>query len=102
MASGKGDALSSKGKTCSDVQIRLLPRSSKNQVIGWEGETCRIKVTSPPVDGKANHALVSLLSKKLGVPKSRIEIAAGKTARLKRVRIYGLSREEIYESLKGI
>ncbi len=63
--------------------------------MGREGDVYRVKVTSPPVDGKANNALILFLSKKLGVAKGDIEIISGKGSRMKIVRIYGLSSEDI-------
>lgn len=83
-----------------EIQVRLLPRSSKNQFVCKEENIYKIKVTSPPVDGKANAALIELLAKKLGKPKSDIEIISGKNSRIKRVRIQGLSLEEVEEKLK--
>ena len=78
-----------------DIRIKLLPRSSKSQIMGKEGECYKIKVNSPPVDGEANKELISLLSKRLGRPKGNIEIIAGKTSRMKVVRILGISGEEL-------
>ena len=77
------------------IRIRLTPRSSRNQVLGREGGVYRVKVTSPPVNGKANKALVDLLAKRLGVPKGNIEIVSGKSSREKSVRIHGLSLEAV-------
>jgi uncharacterized protein len=78
-----------------DIRIKLLPRSSKSQIMGKEGDMYKVKVNSPPVDGEANKELISLLSKKLGQPKKNIEIITGKTSRMKVVRIYGISEEEL-------
>ena len=77
------------------IKIRLLPRSSKNQVTGKQDGVYRIKVTAPPVDGKANNALINLLAKRLRRPKRDFEIVSGKGSSLKSVRIYGLSSEMI-------
>ena len=77
------------------IKIRLLPRSSINQVTGKQDGVYRIKVTAPPVDGKANNALINLLAKRLRRPKRDIEIVSGKGSRLKSVLIYGLSAERI-------
>ena len=72
------------------IKVKLLPRSSRNHVMGKEGDLYRIKVTAPPVDGEANAALIRLLSKKLGIPKKAIEILSGHTSRLKTLRIKDL------------
>ena len=82
-----------------DIRIKLLPRSSMEGITGREGEVYRVKVTSPPVDGKANNALISFLSKRLGIAKGNIKIIAGKGSRMKLVRIHGLSSEDIAEKL---
>lgn len=78
-----------------DIRIKLLPRSSKSRIMVMEGEFYRIKVNSPPVDGEANKELVSLISKKLKVPKGSIEIISGKTSRMKVLRIQGIDKETV-------
>ncbi|MFH1491369.1 MAG: DUF167 domain-containing protein [Pseudomonadota bacterium] len=80
----------------SDIKIRLSPRSSSNRITGKEGDAFKVKVTAPPVDGKANKALIVLLSKRLGLPERDIKIVTGKRSKLKTVRITGLPREEIH------
>ena len=82
-------------RTKTVIRIKLLPKSSRNQVVGREGDHFKVKVTAPPVEGRANKALIDLLAKKLGVSKSHIEIISGKSSRLKSIRIDGLSIEEI-------
>ena len=72
------------------IKVKLLPRSSRNHIVGIEEDRYRIKVTAPPVDGKANAALIKLLSKKLEIPGRDIEILSGHTSRLKTLRIKGL------------
>ena len=82
-----------------DIKIKLAPRSSRNEILGREGDGYKVKVTPPPVEGMANKALVALLAEKLGVPKRHIEITAGKTSRTKTVRIYGLTGADIARTL---
>ncbi len=81
------------------IKIKLIPKSSKNKIISKESNLYRIKVTAPPVDGKANKALINLLSKKLNCAKSNIEITSGKNSRLKTISIKGLTQEEITDLL---
>ena len=85
----------------SEIKVRLIPKSSRNQVMGREGEIYRVKVTSPPVDGKANRELIVLLAKRFGVPKGDIEIISGETSRIKTLRIRGRDIEEITKMLEG-
>ncbi len=90
--------MSARSKTV--IRIKLLPKSSRNQVVGREGEHFKVKVTAPPVEGRANKALIDLLAKKLGIPKGHIEIITGKSSRLKSVRIDGLSQEDIIRKVE--
>lgn len=83
-----------------DIKIRLLPRSSHNQVVGRKGDEVRIKVTAPPVDGKANKALIDFLAKVLAVPKQSLEIVSGKRSRLKTVRICNRSLQQVLSFLE--
>ena len=77
------------------IRIKLLPKSSRNQVVGREGDHFKVKVTAPPIEGRANKALIDLLAKKLSIPKRHIEIISGKSSRFKSVRIDGLSQKDI-------
>lgn len=83
----------------SDIRVKVIPKSSVNEVVGREGDTYKVKITSPPVHGHANKALVELLSKRLGISKGRIEITSGERSRSKSLRIQGCSEPEIMELL---
>ena len=69
------------------LKIYLQPKSSKNEIVGPYRDGIKIKVTAPPVEGKANEALVRFLAGKLGVSASRIEILQGHHSREKKLRI---------------
>lgn len=75
--------------------VRVLPRSSRNEVIGESEGILRIKLTAPPVEGAANKALVEFLSDKLKVAKSRITILTGQTGRAKVISVTGLKKADI-------
>ena len=77
------------------IRIKLIPRSSRNEILGEENGVYRVKITEPPVEGRANKALIRLFSEKLGVPKGHVELVSGKTSRLKMIRIRGLSPANI-------
>ena len=72
------------------ISVKVIPKSSKNEIIGWEGDILKVKLTVSPEKGKANEALIALLSKEYGVPKSQIEILKGETSRNKIIEIRGL------------
>jgi uncharacterized protein (TIGR00251 family) len=83
------------------IRVRVLPRTSKNQIVGVDGGVFKVKLTAPPVEGKANKALVQFLAKKLGLPKRDIEIVSGEHSREKSIRINGLSVDEVLGILTG-
>ena len=83
------------------IRVRVLPRTSKNQIVGMDGGVFKVKLTAPPVEGKANKALVSFLAKKLGLPKRDIEIVSGEHSREKSIRVSGLPVEEVMGRLIG-
>lgn len=77
-----------------EIDARIIPKSSRNEVVSEESGLVKIKVTSPPVDGKANKAVVDLLAKQLKVPKKDIQIVSGEKSRNKKIRISGISLSE--------
>lgn len=64
------------------VSLRISPNASKNEIIKTD-DGVKIKITAPPVDGKANKCLVEFLSKMFKIPKSSIEILRGETSKEK-------------------
>lgn len=82
------------------VRIRAVPRASKNEIQGMYDGALKIRLTTPPVDGKANQALIKFLSKALKISKAQIELAQGETSRHKMVKITGLSKEEIIRKIE--
>ena len=81
------------------VSVRVVPRSSKEGVAGFEGGVLRIRLNAPPVEGKANEALVRFLAKAVGVPRSRITLVKGEKGRNKIVRVDGITREALLAGL---
>ena len=82
------------GERSVSLQVRLTPKGGRDAVEGWsEGaggvSYLKARVRAVPEDGKANAALIELLAEILSVPKSAVRIAAGRSARLKRIEIAG-------------
>ncbi|MEW6525282.1 MAG: DUF167 domain-containing protein [Spirochaetota bacterium] len=77
------------------VTVKVIPKSSKNSV-QLENGVLRVHLNAPPVDGKANKALVELLAEMVHVPKSSIEIVRGEKGRNKQIKIKGLN-ESIFK-----
>ena len=84
------------------LKIRVQPKASRNQVDGFEGGTLRLRVTAPPTEGKANAGVIALLSKTLGVSKSRLEIVRGHSSRDKVVSIETLTEQEVHQRIKVV
>ncbi len=81
------------------IAIRLAPRASRTRIMGTHNGALKIALTAPPVEGKANKALIAFLAKTLGVPKSAITIVSGEHARDKVVEVTGCDAAEAGERL---
>jgi hypothetical protein len=79
--------------------VRLQPRARKDEVVGERGGAVVIRVTAPPVDGKANAALCAFLAKRAGVPRSRVSVVRGLTSRDKVVRVEGVEPQMLRAAL---
>ena len=75
--------------------VKVLVRASRSAIDGWQAETLKVRLQAPPVDGRANAALIALLAEALHVGKGQVEIVGGQTARTKRVRVYGLTVDQV-------
>ena len=69
------------------LRLHVQPRAAHNQVAGLQGEALKLRLTSPPVDGKANKAVVAFLARLLDLPKSSLSLRSGLQSRTKTVRI---------------
>jgi uncharacterized protein len=81
------------------VTVRVTPGAKRDELVAVEDGTYRVRLRAPPVDGRANESLRNLLAKFLGVPAKEVEIVSGRTSRTKRVRVSGLSKEELARRL---
>jgi uncharacterized protein (TIGR00251 family) len=90
---------STSDETSTTLAVRVIPRSSREEVAGFSGDVVRIRLTAPPVENRANEALVRFLSRTLDVPRRQIGIVSGGTGRRKIVRVAGVAREDIFRRL---
>jgi len=81
------------------LSLRVQPRASRNEIVGWQDATLKLRVTAPPVDGAANAAIARLLARALGVSPSSISVVKGRQAREKIVEVAGLGAAEIRRRL---
>jgi len=82
------------------INVKVIPRAKSNSISGFMADgRLKIRLTAPPVDGKANAALIHLLANTLGIPETSISIESGDHAQKKRVKIIGVSAEELQDRL---
>ena len=67
----------------SKLTVRVIPNASRSEVVGREGATWKIRLAAPPVDGKANEALVHFLADLLDLAPSEIDIVKGHSSKTK-------------------
>jgi uncharacterized protein (TIGR00251 family) len=79
--------------------VKVHPRARKNAITGVVGEALKVALTAPPVDGKANQAVIEFFADLFAIPRSSVTIASGETNRNKIVRISGLGREAVEQRL---
>jgi len=70
-------------------RVRVQPGASKNEIVGVQQDALKIRISAPPVEGKANKALVQFLAEQLEVRRSQVEILSGHTSRIKTIRVIG-------------
>jgi hypothetical protein len=81
------------------LAVRVHPGARKNGVTGIHADAVKIALTAPPVDGKANEALIAFLAEALRLPRARLAIVAGLNSRAKTLCITGKSAAEVAAAL---
>ena len=84
------------------LRVRVQPRASRNEIVAWEGDALRMRVSAPPVDGEANLAVTKVLARALGVAPTTVAVVRGEHARDKVVRVAGLSLAAVRERLGAV
>jgi uncharacterized protein (TIGR00251 family) len=79
--------------------VRLQPRARRDEVAGERGGAVLIRVTAPPVDGKANDALCRLVAKAAGIAPSRVRVTRGHTSRDKVLAVEGVEEPVLRAAL---
>lgn len=81
------------------IALRVQPRARRDEIGGERGGALLVRVTAPPVDGKANDAVRRLLAKRLGIAPGRVSIVRGAAGRDKLVEIEGMDEEAVRRAL---
>lgn len=82
-------------------KVSVLPRGSKNEIVGLQGDALKIRLTAPPVEGAANKMCVEFLANSLKVRKSDVEIIRGQNSRAKTVLVRSATRKMVESVLKA-
>lgn len=77
------------------LTLHIQPGAKKTEVAGEHGDALKIRLAAPPVDGKANAALLAFIAERLGVSKSAVTLKSGQTSRRKVVEVEGASAEAV-------
>lgn len=81
------------------IKVKVIPRASKNEIVGWSESVLRVRVRATPEKGRANEAVESLLAEKLGLPLKSVCVVTGHTSSRKILEITGLDLEEVQRKL---
>jgi uncharacterized protein len=79
--------------------VKVHPRARKNAITGIVGDALKLALTAPPVEGKANQAVIEFFADLFAIPRSSVTIASGETSRSKIVRIAGVSKPAAEQKL---
>jgi uncharacterized protein (TIGR00251 family) len=75
--------------------VQVVPRSSQCKLVGFQGDFLKIKITAPPVDGRANEECIRFLADVFGVKKDQVHIVGGLKAKKKTLLIQGLTMKDM-------
>ena len=81
------------------IHVRVVPRASRNGAQGLLGDAIKIRLQAPPVEGKANRALIEFLAEALGIPGRNVELLHGETGRNKTVLIRNTTESKVRKAL---
>jgi uncharacterized protein len=81
------------------LNLHIQPGAKKTEVVGLHGEALKVRLAAPPVDGKANAALVAFIAAKLGAGRTAVEVISGLASRTKRVRVANATPADILAKL---
>lgn len=81
------------------LRVYVQPRSSRNRIYGIHGDSLKVAITAPPLEGRANKAIILLFAKLFSVPKKDVTLLAGEQSRIKTLLFSGLSAADLKERL---
>jgi len=82
------------------LHVRVVPRAARSEAAGIQGDALKLRLTAPPVEGKANEECIRLLAEILGVKKAQVTIIAGHSSRTKTVAVEGIRGKDLLKVVK--
>ena len=76
-------------------QVRVVPRSSRSEMAGIQGDSLKVRLKAPPVEGRANEECIRFLAGFLGVKKDRVRILSGLKSKTKTIAVSGLQKKDL-------
>ena len=83
------------------ISVHATPRATREEILGFEEDALRVRVTAPPARDRANRALERLLARRLDLRPSAVRVVSGHTVRRKVVEVEGLEEAEVRSRLGG-
>lgn len=81
--------------------VRVEPRARRNAIVGELGDSLKVALAAPPVDGKANAACIRLFAEALNLPRASVTVASGQASRNKVIRVRGITAAEVEKRLRS-
>lgn len=79
------------------IPVKVVPKASKNAIVGWENDELKVRLNAVPEKGQANEELIAFLAKTWKIPKTSLTIYSGETSRHKKVLIRNFTAEELVQ-----
>ena len=83
------------------LSLKVVPGSSRDEIVGWLGDSLKVKVKAPPEKGRANEAVIALLAERLGIDASSIAMVSGRGSPAKVVDVEGMDAAAIRQAFSS-
>ncbi|MEI7945796.1 MAG: DUF167 domain-containing protein [bacterium] len=77
------------------LTLKVTPRAKRTEVSGFDPDWMRLRIQAPPVDGKANEAIIAFFAEQFRIHRRAVEICTGDTSRLKRIKLHGVAEAAV-------
>jgi uncharacterized protein (TIGR00251 family) len=81
------------------LELKVIPNAPRDEIAGWMGDTLKVKIHAPALEGRANDALLDFIARQLGVPRRQVSLLRGDKSRHKVLRLDGLDAAAVRAKL---